>query len=357
VENYINDKKALTKNKEIITITPKNGCEMVYPLSQYIGEACKPIVSVGERVLVGQKIGDSDQIVSSPIHSSVSGIVKEFREVPTVKGTKTDAIIIENDGKFEEIQSMGTETNYLTATKKDLINIIREAGIVGLGGAGFPTHVKLNPPSGAKIEYIIANGIECEPYLTNDYRLMLESCDNLITGIKITMSLFEGAKAIIAIATDKPDAIEILKEKTKDTENIEIMTFTTSVSQGAEARLIKSCLNRDLPLRGRPLEVGCIVCNVGTLIAIEEAVVKGKPHLTKNVTVSGDLINVPQNVKAYIGASHKDLIEACGGVKRGPFKTISGGHKMGFPITDLSIPITKATSGVLCFSEEVLKMS
>ncbi|MDR2939666.1 MAG: electron transport complex subunit RsxC [Clostridiales bacterium] len=343
------DNKWITMDKPIVTIPPENGALMAYPVSQHLGAPCKPIVEVGERVLMYQKIADTDAFVSAPVHSSVSGTVKEIRKTLTPNGTFSDAIIIENDGGNEKYVNSAEAG---AATNEGLLKIIREAGIVGLGGAGFPTHVKLNPPKGSVIDTVVVNAAECEPYLTTDYRVMMEDSKALVEGLQIILKLFPSAKGIIGIETNKMKAIEILESLCNGIPEISVARLKPKFPQGSEKQLISACTNREVPSGGLPAHVGVIVDNVDTVMAVQRAVVHNMPLVRRVITLSGSCFNNPGNYRARIGLSYRALIDAAGGFKEEPAKIISGGPMMGVAMYDLDIPIIKTSSAILAFNKE-----
>lgn len=345
-----NDSKHLTKEKPINTLLPTG--DLVFPMVQHIGAPCKPIVAKGDYVFLGQKIGEAQGFVSSPIHSSVSGIVKNVTEVLHPNGFHIPAVIIENDNKYTEHESLVPRTNIEKLTKTEIIEIIKEAGIVGMGGAGFPTHVKLSPPPDKKIDYIIINGAECEPYITSDHRLMLEETEKIVLGLQILLSLFPDAKGVIGIEDNKPDAIKALSEATKKFENINVAVLKSKYPQGAEKQLIYSITKRIVPAGTLPSEVGCIVQNIDTVIAIHRAIYEGQPLMRRIVTVTGKAIKNPQNFKVKLGVSYRELIEAAGGFIETPAKVISGGPMMGIAIYSLDVPVVKGTSSILCLTKD-----
>ena len=299
------DGKKLSKDKPIVEAKP--GKELVYPLSQHIGAPANPIVEIGARVLRGEKIAEAGGFVSAPIYSSVSGTVKAIAPNFTSTGAKVNSIIIENDEQYEEAK--WREVIPLEQMKKEeILNCIAEAGIVGMGGAGFPTRVKLSPKEPEKIEYIIANCAECEPYITADYRRMLETPEKLVGGMKVVLQLFENAKGIFGIEDNKPDCIEKLKELTKDEPRMEVKVLQTKYPQGAERQLIYATTKRAINSSMLPADAGCIVDNVETLIAIYEAVISGKPLYERVVTVSGDAVKEPGNFLAPCGMSQMELL-------------------------------------------------
>lgn len=343
------DGKDLSKDKPIREIVPVG--DMIYPLSQHIGAPAKPIVSVGDRVLAGQKIAEANGFVSSPIYSSVSGTVKSIEKHLTVTGDLCDSIIIENDNLYEWGELLPVKP-IEDMTRDEVINIIKEAGIVGMGGAGFPTHVKLSPKEPDKIEYVIANCAECEPYLTSDYRIMIEEPEKLVAGLKIMLCLFEHAKGILAVEDNKPDCIKILKELVADEPRITVTALKTKYPQGSERQLIYATTKRAINSSMLPADAGCIVDNVDTVCAIYSAVIEGKPLLRRIVTVTGDAINNPQNFFVPTGTNYAQLVEAAGGYKQEPAKIVSGGPMMGFALFDINVPTTKTSSAFLCLTED-----
>jgi len=346
------DGKSFTNTKPIKILMPEKGAEMVMPVSQHIGAPCEPIVKKGDRVLLGQKIAQSEAFMSSPIHSSVSGTVKDIKPMLTPGGTMCKSIIIENDGEFEEDPSIGKDTNYKNFTKEKILEKIKNAGIVGLGGAGFPTHVKLNPPPDSKIDSIILNAAECEPYLTTDHRIMLEKTDRIIVGLEIMLKLFPSATAYIGVEMNKPDAISALQKASSRSPKIKVVPLVTKYPQGSEKQLIYSVTKREVPSGGLPAHVGCIVDNVDTVLGIERAVAKDRPLMRRVVTLSGDAVKNPGNYQVRLGMSFKELIEMTGGFKEPPTKILAGGPMMGVAIYSLDIPIVKTSSAILCFSKQ-----
>ena len=346
------DHKSATDSRHIEVIHPKAGELLIFPMQQHIGAPCEPIVEIGERVLVGQKIADSDAFVSSPVHASVSGIVKGFDQTLTPTGITSNAIIIENDALMEEHPSMRGTENYLDFTKEEYLAKIREAGIVGLGGAGFPAHIKLNPPPEKKIDYIIVNASECEPYLTTDHRVMIEQPNEIRRGLQIILKMFPEAKGIIGIENNKPDAIQTMKAICRGDSRITVRTLKTKYPQGSEKQMILACTGRQVPSGGLPADVGCIVDNVDTIIAIDRCVKRGRPLMRKVVTVVGGAVKNPGNYKARLGMTYASLIEATGGFVTEPSKLVSGGPLMGVSMFDLNVPVIKTSSAVLCFTKE-----
>ena len=342
------DGKGLSMNTPIKLIMPKG--ELVFPLNQHIGSPSKPIVKIKDRVLVGQVIAEGTGFISSNIISSVSGEVKAIEERLTVSGNKVMSIIVENDNEYIEVEGLGNKRNYIDLTKEEIRKIVKESGIVGLGGAGFPTHVKLTPKDDEKIEYVIVNGAECEPYLTSDYRIMIEMPEKLVLGLKVILRLFPRAKGIIAIEDNKHEAIEKLIELTKNEEDIEVKVLKTKYPQGSERKLIYATTGKKINSSMLPSDVGCIVDNVDTVVSIAMAVCFSTPLMRRIVTVSGDAINNPRNFEVRIGTSYSQLIDEAEGFKISPKKIISGGPMMGTPIYNLDIPIVKTSSAILAFS-------
>lgn len=344
-----NDGKSLAKDKAIVTVMPKG--DLIYPLSQHIGAPASPIVSVGDHVLKGQKIAEAGGFVSAPIHASVSGTVKAIEPHFNPTGSKVNCIVVENDGEYQEVEY--TPAKPLDAlTKEEILNLIGEAGIVGMGGAGFPTKVKLSPKEPEKIEYVIANCAECEPYITADYRRMLENPEELVSGMKVVLKLFDNAKGIFGVEDNKPDCIAKLKELTKDEPRMEVLALKTKYPQGAERQLIFATTGRVINSSMLPADAGCVVDNVETLIGIHHAVIDERPVMERIVTVSGDGVKAPGNFKVLFGTNQRELVEAAGGFLGEPEKVISGGPMMGFSMFTLDTPITKTSSSILCLTKD-----
>ncbi len=343
------DGKDLSKDKPIQEVLPKG--DLVYPLSQHIGAPAKPIVEKGERVLVGQKIAESGGFVSAPVYASVSGTVKAIEPRRVVTGDSVMSIIVENDGLYEEV-GFYPVAPVEKLSREEIIDIVKEAGIVGMGGAGFPTHVKLSPKEPDKIDYVIANCAECEPYLTSDYRRMLEEPEKLIGGLKIMLRLFPNAQGILAVEDNKPDCISLLKQFIKDENNITVKALKTKYPQGAERQIIYATTGRKINSTMLPADAGCVVNNVDTIVSIYRAVVEGKPLMERIVTVTGDAIANPRNFRVRTGMSYSELVEEAGGFKVQPEKIICGGPMMGFAMFDLNVPTTKTSTALLAFSKD-----
>lgn len=347
------DGKDLSKDKAICDYLPKGDC--VYPLSQHIGALAKPIVKKGDHVLVGQKIAEAQGFVSANIHSGVSGIVKMIEPRLTVNGTKVESIVIENDGLFEEIDFKQNIRPLDKMYREDVKDAIKEAGIVGMGGAGFPTHVKLSPKNEEAIDTIIVNGAECEPYLTSDYRRMMEEPEKIVTGLQIVINLFDNAKGIIAIEDNKPEAIAKLNDLTKNMSNITVKAVKTKYPQGAERQLIYANTGRQINSSMLPADAGCIVHNIDTVVAIYNAIIEGRPLFERIVTVTGDAVQKTANFKVRLGTNAQELIDAVGGFNiEDPGKIISGGPMMGKAMFSLDVPLVKGSSALLCFREDIV---
>lgn len=343
------DKKDLAKGSSIIQANVPQ--RLVIPLSQHTGAPCKPVVSIAQEVKKGELIGEPTGFISAPVHSSVSGKVTAIGNFPNAMGQKVNSVVIENDGR-EEWTMLKDNPDYMSLPIDDIKEKIRAAGIVGLGGAAFPTSVKLSPPKEKHIDTVILNGAECEPYLTADYRLMVERPDEIIEGLKILMKVLGVNKGFTGIENNKPDAVEKMKAAAKNEPAIEICPLEVKYPQGAEKMLIKAVTGREIPPRGLPMDVNVVVHNVGTALAVYEAVRYGKPLIERVVTVTGEGINRPSNLMVRIGTLVSELINECGGFKDGAGKVVSGGPMMGFALSSLDIPITKGTSGILIIPEE-----
>ncbi|MBV7274694.1 electron transport complex subunit RsxC [Clostridiaceae bacterium UIB06] len=340
--------KYLTENKVIEELFPKG--LLIYPMAQHIGAPCTPLVKKGERVLVGQKIGEANGFVSSPVHSSVSGTVEKVIEMPTSSGNKTMSVIVKDDKLYEEIE-MPRPKDYHELSKEEIINLIKEAGVVGMGGAAFPTHVKLMPPPDKNIDSIVINAAECEPYLTCDHRLMIEETSEIVEGLKVLSFLFPQAKVYVGIEDNKMNAVRIMKKTLKDIPKMEVSLLKTKYPQGAEKQLIYAVTKREVPSGKLPADVGCIVQNITTVREIYNAVVLGIPVMTRVVTVTGEAVKNPKNLKVKLGTSWSELIEACDGFKEEPIKIIGGGPMMGMTVSSLEVPTVKGTSGILCLTK------
>ena len=349
-----NDGKSLAKDQPITEVLPQG--DLVYPLSQHIGAPAIAAVKKGDHVLKGQKIADAGGFVSAPVYASVSGTVKALEKHFNPTGSNVDCIVIENDGEYKEAEAAPVKP-LSEMTRDEILTRIGDAGIVGMGGAGFPTRVKLSPKEPDKIEYIIANCAECEPYITADYRRMLENTEELVSGMRVILSMFEHAQGIFGVEDNKKDCIEKLQEAIKDEPRMKVCALQTKYPQGAERQLIYALTKRAINSTMLPADAGCIVDNVETLIGIHNAVINGRPLTERIVTVSGDAVEKPGNFKVLLGTNHRELIEAAGGFKREPEKLISGGPMMGFAMFDLEVPTTKTTSAITCLAADAVSES
>ncbi len=349
---HMYDGKELTMDKPIEILLPKG--DLVFPLQQHIGALAKPVVSVGDSVKMGQLIAESAGFISANIHSSVSGKVKAIEPRMTVGGNKVNSIIIENDGEYSSVEYIQKDIN--TITKEEIRERVKMGGIVGLGGAGFPAHVKITPKNESAIEYIIINCAECEPYLTSDYRQILEASDRLIGGAKVLLKLFDNAKVYLGIEDNKPKAIEKLMELTKNESKMEVKVLKTKYPQGAERQLIYATTKRKVNSSMLPADAGCVVQNVESVVTIYSAAILGKPLIRKVITVTGDAVKNPVNFKVKVGTNYRELLEAAGGFISEPSKIISGGPMMGVSLFTLDLPVTKTSSALLCLKEDPVSM-
>lgn len=325
---------------------------MVYPLSQHIGAPAKAVVAVGDRVLKGQLIAEAGGFISAPVFSSVSGTVKAIENRLVVNGNNDECIIIENDRENETVSDFGKDRSLDSLSAEDIVDIIKKAGIVGLGGAGFPTGVKVSPKNANNIDTVIINGSECEPYLTSDYRLMLERNEEIIKGIKAVLKALPNAKAVIGIENNKPEAIKILDEKTSSEDKISVCPLKTKYPQGGERQLIYAITGRKINSKMLPADKGCIVLNTASCYAIYEAVYKNMPLIHKVMTITGEAVHSPCNVDVPLGVSHSYVLEKCGGAKDDVVKFISGGPMMGMAMSSLNVPVVKTSSSILAFSKD-----
>ncbi|MBR3478428.1 MAG: electron transport complex subunit RsxC [Bacteroidaceae bacterium] len=333
----------------------------VFPMGQHIGAPAKPIVQKGDKVKVGQMIAEAGGFVSAPIFSSVSGTVQKIDTIIEASGYKKPAVFITVEGDEWE-ESIDRSTDLVTLadrpelTSKDIIDKIQKAGIVGMGGACFPCHVKLMPPPGSKPEWVIINAVECEPYLTADHRLMLEHADEIIVGLTLLMKAVDVKKGFIGIENNKPDAIALMQEKAKAYPGIEIVPLKVKYPQGGEKQLIDAVVGRQVPAPpALPVSVGAIIQNVGTAFAVYEAVMKNKPLFERIVTVTGKSLAHPSNFLTRMGTPMSQLIDACGGLPEDTGKVIGGGPMMGKALLNTDVPICKGSSGVLIMNEKEAK--
>ena len=320
------------------------------PLSMHLGAPATACVAVGDYVKMGQKIGEAAGFISAPVHASVSGKVIAIQDLPhATRGTCT-AIVIENDGKDTLDESIAPNKSLEELTPAEIIEIVKNAGIVGMGGAGFPTYVKLNP--GKPIDAVLVNACECEPMLTADHRVLLEYADEIVFGLQAVMKTVAAPKGIIVIEENKPDAIALLQEKTAGIEDIEVLEVATQYPQGGEKMLIKRAMGRSVPSGKLPADVGACVSNVSTIKAIADAIKTGMPLIERVTTVTGKYIPNPQNFIVRIGTQAADLVEACGGVSAEDVLVKAGGPMMGFPQTTLETPIMKGSNGIIAIDND-----
>ncbi len=321
---------------------------LVVPLSQHVGAPCDPIVSPGDSVKKGQKIGEARGFVSAPVHAPTSGKVLKIGDFPHPLGRPLPAVEIESDGLDAWADDIRGREDFLSLSPDDLRAIIREKGLVGMGGAAFPTHVKLSPPEGKSVDTLIINGAECEPYLTADFRLMVEEPEKVIGGMAIMIAILGVERVFVAIEANKPEALEAMMKALREERRVEVVALEVKYPQGAEKQLIKTLVNREVPSSGGlPMDVGVLVQNVGTSAAIDQAVRLGIPLIERVVTVTGEGIREPKNLRVRIGTPITDLLEACGGFAERPGKLILGGPMMGLNQYTTDVPVIKGTSGVL----------
>ena len=343
-----------TENKEFTEHMPlvrfPDPETVVIPLSMHAGAPANPVVAVGDSVKVGQKIGEAAGFISSPVHSSVSGTVVAIEDRPHATRGQCPSVVIKSDGLNTLHESVQPHKDLDSLTPEEIIDIVRESGIVGMGGAGFPTFVKLKPSK--PIDAILLNGCECEPYLTADHRVLLEYAGDVIYGLQAVLKAVGAPKGIIVIEDNKPDAVELMQAKTADIENIEVVVAKTKYPQGAEKMLIKRVLNRKVPSGGLPADVGAVVCNISTVKAISDAIRKGMPLIERVVSVTGERIRKPGNFIAKIGTNAADMIEYCGGVEGEEVTIKAGGPMMGFVQNDVNVPIMKGSNGIIAINSD-----
>ena len=318
---------------------------VVIPLSMHAGAPANPVVQVGDTVKVGQKIGEAAAFISSPIHSSVSGTVIAIENHGHATRGECLSVVIRSDGKNTLHESVKPHKDLDSLTPDEIVDIVKEAGIVGMGGAGFPTSVKLKPAK--PVDTILLNGCECEPLLTADHRVLLEFADDVIYGLKAIMKAVGAEKGVIVIEDNKPDAIQLMKEKTEGLAGIEVVEAKTKYPQGAEKMLIKRVTGRKVPSGGLPADVGCVVSNISTTKAISDAIQKGMPLIERVVTVTGERLKKPGNYIVKIGTNTKDLIDYCGGITGEDVTIKAGGPMMGFVLSDTNVPIMKGSNGII----------
>ena len=344
--------KDLSRESRLRLFDPKG--EMVFPLSMHIGKPAKPVVKKNDEVKVGQLLAEADGFISAPIHSSCSGKVKAIEKRRVLGGGMAECIVIDNDGLFTPFADYTQRTDAAQLSNQDIIQRVKDAGVVGLGGAGFPTAVKLAPKDPEAIEYVIANGAECEPYLTCNDQLMRIHSNEIVEGMELVLRLFPNADGVICIEDNKPEAIEAMSRAASDKPRISVRTMVTKYPQGGERSLIQAVAGVDFPTSKLPADVGCVVQNVGTLYAIQKAVLYGEPLYSQCFTITGEAVAEPGNYMVRVGTSYAELLEAAGGVKEGLEikKALSGGPMMGVAIGSLDIPIQKQNNGLTLLAED-----
>lgn len=349
-----NDGKEYTKDKQIEKLEASQ--EVVFLMKQHIGAPSIPVVKVKDEVHVGTLIAKAGGYVSANIMSSVSGIVKRIEKRQDASGHYQDAVVIENDGNYTSDYE-AHENNIDALTFEEKIEKVKNAGVVGLGGAGFPTHVKLNVKEPEKIEYVIVNGAECEPYLTSDYRLMLERSKELVEGLKIMLTLYPHAVGYIGIEDNKKEAIHTLEKLCAHEERISVKVLKTKYPQGGERMWIEVLTGRRLNSKMLPFDVGCIVDNVATVLAIRDAIKYDRPLISTVMTLTGDGLNTPCNVEVLVGTDFQFIVESRGGLKENVKKIISGGPMMGISLISLHIPAVKTSSSILAFTHDEVALN
>ncbi|MBR4575849.1 MAG: electron transport complex subunit RsxC [Clostridia bacterium] len=344
--------KELSRDAKLRQFDPQG--EMVFPLQQHIGKPAKTIVQKGDTVLVGQRIAEADGFVSAHIHSSCSGKVKAVEKRRVLTGGMAECIVIDNDREFTPFADYSVRDDEGNLSENDIIQRVQDAGIVGLGGAGFPTHVKLKPKDPEAIEYVIANGAECEPYLTCNDQLMRTQAPAIVEGLELVLRLFPNATGVICIEDNKPEAIHAMEIAASGKARIKVQAMITKYPQGGERSLIQAVTGIDFPISKLPADVGCIVQNVGTLMAIQRAVLYHEPLFRQCFTMTGEAVSEPSNFMVRVGTSYAELLEACGGIKPGTeaVKALAGGPMMGIAMGSLDVPVQKQNNGLTLLAED-----
>ena len=348
-------------SSESVTQVAKLPAHAIFPLSQHIGAPAKPVVSKGDKVKVGSLLAEAGGFVSAPIYSSVSGTVVKIDEAVDATGYRKPVIIVKVEGdEWEECidrsDKLETLAGHPELTSEEIVERVKKAGVTGMGGAGFPTNVNLGPPPPAKAECVILNGVECEPYITSDYRLMMEHADEILVGLDLLMKAVKVDKGYVGIEENKPKAIELFEEKTKDKPNIEIVPLKKKYPQGGEKQLVDAVIRRQVPAPPAiPVNVGAIVQNVGTAFAVYQAVMKNKPLFERYTTVTGKKLARPGNFLVRMGTPMIDLINECGGMPEGDNKLLAGGPMMGKALTSVEVPVCKGTNSVTILSGDDAK--
>ena len=349
------EEKKWTEHKAIENVPLPE--RVVIPLQQHIGAPAEPVVEKGQEVKTGEALSKTTKFVSVPCHASISGTVAAVERRPHPLGTDLLSIVIEGDGQDAWIKDYKTKPDYLTLPVEEMKKRIQAAGIAGMGGAAFPSHVKLSPPDDKPIDTVFLNGVECEPFLTADHRLMLENPNAILNGLQIIMKILGVSRAIIGIEKNKRDAIRLMKNLTQKSKNgISVLPLAVKYPQGAEKQLIKAGTGREVPSGGLPMDVGCLVHNVGTALSIYEAVSSEKPLIERIVTVTGPGVKEPKNLRTRIGTPFSDLIDFCGGYSESAAKVVNGGPMMGIAQVTDDVPVIKGTSGILVLNEKTAKL-
>ena len=346
-------RKELSRETPLRRFDPGPG-EMIFPLAQHIGKPAKAIVKKNDPILVGQKLAEADGFVSACVISSCSGKVKAVEKRRTIAGTMTECVVVENDGQYTPMEGLGERQDISDIPNQEILNRVKEAGIVGLGGAGFPTHVKLAPKAPEKIKYLIANGAECEPYITCNDQLMRSNADGIVEGLEIALRLYPNAECVVGVEDNKPEAIVAMQKAVAGKERMRVLPLHTKYPQGGERSLIRVIAGVDYPVSMLPADVGCIVLNVGTAYAIGRAVAWNEPLYEHVLTVTGEAVREPANFIARDGTSFAQLLEACGGLKEGveAKKALSGGPMMGVAVGSLEVPIQKNTNALTVLTDD-----
>lgn len=347
--------KELSKESPLTQLLPKG--ELVYMTNQHIGKPASPVVKKGDRVLAGQIIAEAGGFVSANIVSSVSGTVKAVEPRKNASGGSAVAIVVENDGEYTLAEGVGVECDTNSLTGQEILSKVQKAGIVGMGGAGFPTHVKLTVKTPEKIDYVIANGAECEPYITCDDQLMRTKAAEIVEGMEYMLRLFPNAKGVVVVENNKPEAIAAMEQACQGHDRVYVQPVKTKYPQGGERSLITVITGKHLKLGMLPADAGCVVDNVATIYAIYRAVKFNEPLMERGFTVSGDAVQNPGNFIVKIGTSHQELVDACGGFKQEPKKVLSGGPMMGFAMTGLEAPICKNNNALTCLTVDEVEIA
>lgn len=347
--------KELSKESPLTQLLPKG--ELVYMTNQHIGKPASPVVKKGDHVLAGQIIAEAGGFVSANIVSSVSGTVKAVEPRKNASGGSAMAIVVENDGEYTLAEGVGVECDTNGLTGQEILSKVQKAGIVGMGGAGFPTHVKLTVKTPEKIDYVIANGAECEPYITCDDQLMRTKAAEIVEGMEYMLRLFPNAKGVVVVENNKPEAIAAMEQACQGHDRVYVQPVKTKYPQGGERSLITVITGKHLKLGMLPADAGCVVDNVATIYAIYRAVKFNEPLMERGFTVSGDAVQNPGNFIVKIGTSHQELVDACGGFKQDPKKVLSGGPMMGFAMSGLEAPICKNNNALTCLTVDEVEIA